>query len=148
MFRSSDILADLFPHLKDSLTETPEKKHTTIRTAHDDSMPVPSGSGSALPAERTAEAENRPPAHTVFSAQEKPFPAKKPSVHDTPPLTEEEETILSLLRRGPVSQDELLHAALEESPVWNSASVSAVLMILEVKKLAHRRRDSRYEAVS
>ncbi len=148
VFRSSDILADLFPHLKDSLTETPKKKHTTIRTAHDDSMPVPSGSGSALPAEQTAEAENRPPAHTVFSAQEKPFPAKKPSVHDTPPLTEEEETILSLLRRGPVSQDELLHAALEESPVWNSASVSAVLMILEVKKLAHRRRDSRYEAVS
>ena len=84
----------------------------------------------------------------AFPDQKETSPAKKSSDHDIPSLTEEEETILSLLRNGPFSQDELLHAALEESPVWNSASVSAVLMILEVKKLAHRRRDSRYEAAS
>ena len=148
VFRSSDILADLFPHLKGALTEAPEKKHSIVRTAYDGSIPVSSDSGAPLPAGRTAEAENMPPAHMAFPDQKETSPAKKSSDHDIPSLTEEEETILSLLRNGPFSQDELLHAALEESPVWNSASVSAVLMILEVKKLAHRRRDSRYEAAS
>lgn len=71
---------------------------------------------------------------------------KRPPASSLPPLTEEEETILALLKNGPLTQDELLYAAQKESPSWTSASVSAVLMILEVKRLARRLTDTRYEA--
>ena len=81
----------------------------------------------------------------MFCEKAREAPAKKPA-RAAAPLTEEEETILALLQNGPLSQDELLYAAQAQSDSWNSASVSAVLMILEVKKLARRLSDSRYEA--
>lgn len=85
---------------------------------------------------------------TAAPAFPSPAPQKKnrPAPASVSPLTEEEETILSLLKNGPLSQDELLYAAQKESPSWTSASVSAVLMILEVKRLARRLTDTRYEA--
>ncbi len=88
---------------------------------------------------------------TVEHAQDMAAPNKtenqpQPVPPSAPPLTEEEETILSLLKKGPLTQDELLYAAQEKNPSWSSASVSAVLMILEVKRLARRLTDTRYEA--
>jgi hypothetical protein len=69
---------------------------------------------------------------------------KAPSV----PMTEEETAILGVLKKGPVSADDLLYAAREHCPGinWSAQSLNAVLMILEVKKLARRLPDSRYEA--
>ncbi len=97
-----------------------DKKTVRTETARTDQSPVPASAGP----------------------QRKPRPLSPSAA----PLTEEEETILSLLQNGPLSQDELLYAAQKESPSWTSASVSAVLMILEVKRLARRLTDTRYEA--
>lgn len=95
------------------------------------------------PVQAYARAETKTDSDESAPAPERP----KEKTHSClPPLTEEEETILSLLKNGPLSQDELLYAAQKESPSWTSASVSAVLMILEVKKLARRLTDTRYEA--
>ncbi len=152
VYGASDILADLFPHLKDALareetgdagkTETPEidLPFPAESPEADDAPVMPAEAGEERSAEGSAAAPLPSPSEGT------PEPAVASSPRPLPVLTEEEETILSLLRRGPFSQDDLLHAAQEQSPSWNSASVSAVLMILEVKKLARRLRDSRYEA--
>lgn len=152
VYGASDILADLFPHLKDALAREEVKNgrkteepvlNSTIPAAIPDAevAPVMQIEESEAP-DAEASAEIPLPA----SAKENPAPAAASSPGALPVLTEEEETILSLLQRGSLSQDELLHAAQDIHPSWNSASVSAVLMILEVKKLARRLRDSRYEA--
>ena len=80
-----------------------------------------------------------------YPLKEKPILAKPRS--SSVPQTEEEEALLSILARGPVSADDLLQVARESDPRmnWTAASVSAVLMVLEVKGLARRRADSRYE---
>lgn len=182
---AADILADLLPHLQDSLKHSPAapkrgrsaEKHSPAPAKHaapekiEDASPAqpespraPATDTSARPKEeprpQTA-AESEPPtpsnadcassrAETAAPERKeqrpaREAPAKKPA-RAAAPLTEEEETILALLQNGPLSQDELLYAAQAQSDSWNSASVSAVLMILEVKKLARRLSDSRYEA--
>ncbi len=182
---AADILADLLPHLQDSLKHSPAapkrgrsaEKHSPAPAKHaapekiEDASPAqpespraPATDTSARPKEeprpQTA-AESEPPtpsnadcassrAETAAPERKEQLPAreapaKKPA-RAAAPLTEEEETILALLQNGPLSQDELLYAAQAQSDSWNSASVSAVLMILEVKKLARRLSDSRYEA--
>ncbi|WP_294445822.1 DNA-processing protein DprA [uncultured Mailhella sp.] len=96
----------------------------------------------SAPARAETKADSCAPVPAPQKTKEKPrTPASCLS-----PLTEEEETILALLKNGPISQDELLYAAQKESSSWTSASVSAVLMILEVKRLARRLTDTRYEA--
>ncbi len=137
VFQAGDILADLFPHLKSTLQNGPKRRLEA-------QPPAPRESS-----ENIYEA----PQETVPAAQPKTAPAPRPA--GTPParsfaspLTEEEETILDLLRHEPLSPDELLYAAQERSGTWTSASVSAVLMILEVKKLVRRLSDARYEAVA
>ncbi|WP_294484421.1 DNA-processing protein DprA [uncultured Mailhella sp.] len=191
---AADILADLLPHLQDSLKHSPAAptrgrpaeetqpapaKHDALEEieeieeaspAQPESLRAPATDTSARPKEEprpqaaalpAASPESEPPtpsnddrassrAETAAPERKeqrpaRKAPAKKPA-RAAAPLTEEEETILALLQDGPLSQDELLYAAQAQSGSWNSASVSAVLMILEVKKLARRLSDSRYEA--
>lgn len=170
VFGAGDILADLLPHLKDSLKQerpspvflsagpaerpcpadspAPEKPAAPMTTSEsarisDSTFPAPSDAGRRKNISETT-SERHAPAEVPSSAG-KAKNKKRPAAA-APPLTEEEETILALLQNGPLSQDELLYAAQEQSSTWTSASVSAVLMILEVKKLARRLTDSRYEA--
>lgn len=137
IFQADDILADLMPHLKASLLSA--------------NPPAPASAANILVA-----AKSSPPRKENLSSQPENtvHPQRTASPHATsapkkvpsrPALTEEEETILSLLEQGPLSHDELLYAAQEKSQAWTSASVSAILMILEVKRLARRLPDTRYE---
>ena len=144
VFQAGDILADLFPHLKHALRQVPEG-----RPQKPEETPTPPSAVSLPPQPTAAAAPAKKEEQTSACAAPK-APARKtvpcrPQVSSTP-LTEEEATILELLRECPLSPDELLYAAQEQSPAWTSASVSAVLMVLEVKKLARRLADSRYEA--
>lgn len=185
---AADILADLLPHLQDSLKPSPAaptrgrpaEKHSPAPAKHDAPEEIEDAS-SAQPESPRSPADETParpkdaarPQTAAASEKSEPStpsradcassraetaaperkeqrparkaPEKKPA-RTAAPLTEEEETILALLQDGPLSQDELLYAAQAQSGSWNSASVSAVLMILEVKKLARRLSDSRYEA--
>lgn len=171
---AADILADLMPHLQDSLkqagTGSKPKPHTASAAASAPGNPasVPSASSVSAPADRSSVAARKSATKKAEHPSVEPSgPVVRPvemkasapsSVEKTAnpkpvlppravvPLTEEEETILALLRKGPLSPDELLYAAQKQSGSWTSASVSAVLMILEVKKLARRLSDSRYEA--
>lgn len=150
VYRTSDILADLFPHLKVALAGEGGSRNTEEADIDRVSCEKASAADDG-PVMRPEVGERQDPevpaARPLCApAEKKPEPAAASSPCPLPVLTEEEEVILSLLRSGPFSQDELLHAAQEKEPSWNSASVSAVLMILEVKKLARRLRDSRYEA--
>lgn len=148
VFHAGDILADLLPHLKDTLKKgSPEQKKTSVPENTAD-LPVPENNDKALflresviPSAASRQKKEAPAA----SAPAAPRREQKTRTA-LPPLTEEEETLLSLLKGGPFTQDELLYAAQEKNPAWTSASVSAVLMILEVKKLARRLSDARYEA--
>lgn len=187
---AADILADLLPHLQDSLKPSPAaptrgrpaEKHSPAPAKHDAPEEIEDASSAQPESPRSPADETparpkdtvRPQAAVLPAASEKSepptpsnddrassraeaaperkeqrparkAPEKKPA-RTAAPLTEEEETILALLQDGPLSQDELLYAAQAQSGSWNSASVSAVLMILEVKKLARRLSDSRYEA--
>lgn len=137
VFRAADILADLFPHLKNSLQGSstrnplpseektlPEAMGNTGRAAH-----------GAAPCPAAPQTPRTGTVRPVLRAEASPAPS----------LTEEEETLLALLRGGPLLQDELLYAAQEESGTWTSAAVSAALMILEVKQRVRRLSDGRYE---
>lgn len=172
VFNAGDILADLLPHLKDSLkrkkasrapevSEGPEISVLRETPAPDAPLAAAAGPETASQEQAAPRAADSSPLHrnrTPHSAAEKSIAAEKDtagksekkvrSAAAVPQLTEEEEAILFLLQKGPLSQDELLYAAQELSDTWTSASVSAVLMILEVKKLARRLSDSRYEARS
>ena len=143
VFQAGDILADLLPHLKSALRQVPED-----RPQKPEEMTPPSAvSHSPQPAAAAApvKKEEQTPACAEPKAPARKAVSCRPQVSSTP-LTEEEATILELLRECPLSPDELLYAAQEQSPAWTSASVSAVLMVLEVKKLARRLADARYEA--
>lgn len=144
VFQAGDILADLFPHLKNALQNAPARRSSAgVAPAE---SPVCEAPRPQEPEEPHGGHEEKKPA--TADAPIRPMREKasgRPS-SAAPTLTEEEETILALLSKGPLSQDELLYAAQETSGTWSSASVSAVLMILEVKKLVRRLSDSRYEA--
>ena len=118
-------------------------RHAQSSPAPADSAPR-THSAEETPAPAPARAETK--ANSDAPVSNIPKEKRRTSGACTPPLTEEEETILALLKNGPLTQDELLYAAQKESPSWTSASVSAVLMILEVKRLARRLTDTRYEA--
>ncbi|HJD97664.1 DNA-processing protein DprA [Mailhella massiliensis] len=134
VFRASDILADLFPHLKSALdTEDSQSPLSHTRPA----QAQESSGGKTAPA-----LQDTSPIRSTMPGKA-PLPKEKSSAQD---MTEEEAYLLSLLREKPLLQDELLHAAQDGGREWTSASVSAALMILEVKHLARRLSDGRYEA--
>ncbi|WP_418764106.1 DNA-processing protein DprA [Mailhella sp.] len=140
--QAGDILADLLPHLKHALHE-PEPRNPSQRLPDETTAPpkrlVETPHDVAI--ERRG-APRKKHGEPVLPPEDKTSRARS----SLPTMTEEEETILALLRNGPLTQDELLYAAQEKSAAWTSASVSAALMILEVKRLARRLSDSRYEA--
>lgn len=153
VFSAGDILADLFPHLKDSLAPSTEMNgEKTPVPAEVQNAPSPSASCPRSGEKRRTPSEDRarasvPSRPSVPRATSQKTPAEHTSPGGMPPLTEEEETLLLLLKtKGPLSPDELLYAAQDVSDTWTCASVNAVLMILEVKKLARRLSDARYEA--
>lgn len=138
IFRAADILADLFPHLKSSLDMPQERHLSSVPTP----MPkaVKNASAAACGADFCQKA-----LHTPSKGIAKPTAHTKNA--PMPNLTQEEQTILELLRGQPLLQDELLYAAQHINEVWTSAAVSAALMILEVKKMVRRLSDGRYEAI-
>ncbi len=138
IFQADDILADLIPHLKASLLSS----HPPVPSSAGD-VPVAAKLPSARKDSLSSHPENTAQLQRTGSQHATSAPKKKCT---RPALTEEEETILSLLGHGPLSHDELLYAAQEKSQTWTSASVSAILMILEVKRLARRLPDTRYES--
>ena len=142
VFQAGDILADLFPHLKHALQQTPERRP---RKPEETSPPAASLPLRQTPTPAPVKEEKQASACAGQKAPERKAAPCRPQT-SAPPLTEEEAAILELLRECPLSPDELLYAAQEQNPAWTSASVSAVLMVLEVKKLARRLADSRYEA--
>lgn len=135
IWRASDLMADLFPHLK--------------RMAAPVCPP-------AVPAPRKKEQEEKAdvkvaPAPTVSSNSSQelpkksapaPSPASRPAM---PALSADEEALLSLLGSGPLSPDDLLLAAQEHDAAWSAPRLMAALMMLEVKGQVRRLSDSRYE---
>ena len=61
-------------------------------------------------------------------------------------MNEDEAFLLILLQSAPLCPDDLLLAAQEKDASWNAPRLLSSLMMLEVKGLARRLSDSRYEA--
>ena len=151
------IVADLFPQLlphaqprrekhDDAQEKEAEAAAMQLRSPQKDASSGGEGAQDESREEYAGPSEPEAPIPR-YPLKEKPILAvPRASVE---PQTEEEEAMLSILARGPVSADDLLYEARENDPRmnWTAASVSAVLMVLEVKGLARRRADSRYEAV-
>ena len=138
VFRATDILADLFPHLKNALG--PEDRQSPLPHTRPSDQAQESSGSKAVSALQDVSSER----NTVCAMPgHSPLLREKKNAQD---MTEEEEYLLSFLREKPLLQDELLHAAQDGGREWTSASVSAALMIMEVKHLARRLSDGRYEA--
>lgn len=137
IFRAADILADLFPHLKSSL-DVPQAKPLSLEKS-----PKPKAAKKAYSAAHGADFCQK-----ALHAHGKGTPIAHTKNALALELTQEEQTLLALLRGGPLLQDELLYAAQQINGAWTSAAVSAALMILEVKKMARRLSDGRYEAIT
>jgi len=122
IWRASDLMADLFPHLKSSLV--PEEK-------------------TVCPSAKPPKNEKPEKAHSKpdsLSSDSSPAPRQA-----MPALSADEEALLSLLGSGPLSPDDLLLAAQERDAAWAAPRLMAALMMLEVKKQIRRLSDSRYE---
>ena len=170
----ADLFPQLAPHalppypkpLKNAREDTASQKPAELQdTAKNDaaSLDDPSMSDTALlqPDMQPSGIEEGKNAEayasmSVKNAQESPirrYPLKEKPLLARPkaaltPQTDEEDAVLKILARDPILADDLLYALREENPSmkWSAASISAVLMVLEVKGLARRRADSRYEA--
>lgn len=118
VYRADDLLADLFPHLKQALRPKPEPKQEEhiARSAAPSAQPVP----------------------------EKPVPPAAPST-TTPAMGDDEALLLSLLQATPLCPDDLLLAVQEKDSGWNAPRLLSSLMMLEVKGKVRRLSDSRYE---
>ena len=140
-----DMLSDLLPHLKASLN-TSETRVEKRGSFSENTLPC------AAPQDATQKnASESSDKKTVVHVpdMEKTKDRKHSQSPSSAPLTQEEQSLLDLLnRQGPLSPDDLLYAAQDMSEAWTCASVNAVLMILEVKKLVRRLSDARYEARS
>ncbi len=168
IYRADDIMADLFPQLSAG-KEGPDHAEMS------EDLPA---RGGASPEGPGTEAPESPPAVPEQDAEavgdggddadaaalrrriedegeQKPraVPLKRRPILAVPktpsvPLTEEEDAILAILRKGPVSADDLLYAVRDSGTgiTWSAQGLNAVLMVLEVKKLVRRLSDSRYEA--
>ena len=123
IYRASDLLADLMPHLKQALSSMPD----LIRPSKEK---LPEPPAPALP---------DPTPEPVQSPAHAPRPSSRPAV------SEDEGALLDLLQRAPLCPDDLLLAAQEKNADWNAPRMLSTLMMLEVKGLVRRLSDSRYE---
>jgi DNA processing protein len=148
----ADLFPQLLPHAQPLRKEVPAGASGEEAGAAAGQKPSSPEGGTGMREEAQAGGWEEPagpsaPEEAIrrYPLKEKPILAKPRS--SSVPQTEEEEALLSILDRGPVSADDLLQEARESDPRmnWTAASVSAVLMVLEVKGLARRRADSRYE---
>jgi len=123
IYRASDLLADLMPHLKQALSSTPEP----VRPAKE-KLPEPPAPAMPDPA---------------------PDPAQPvqltPSSSSCPNASDDEAALLDLLQNTQLRPDDLLLAAQEKDAGWNAPRLLSTLMMLEVKGLVRRLSDSRYE---
>lgn len=119
VYRADDLLADLFPHLKQALRPRPEleQKEQAANAAPPSHQPVP----------------------------EKPVPpAARPKA--APAMSGDESFLLALLQPAPLCPDDLLLAAQEKDASWSAPRLLSTLMMMEVKGVVRRLSDSRYEA--
>ena len=118
IYRADDLLADLFPYLKQAIQPKPEPKQEAQ---------------AVKPAVKPAQPE-----------PEKPVPPAAPA-KASPAMNDDEALLLALLQAAPLCPDDLLLAAQEKDAGWNAPRLLSALMMLEVKGLVRRLSDSRYE---